>query len=195
MIRDESEIVYATLRKLILSYPDLSAMHPNGVPVIFDYSPDDIKVDKYPCVGIRRYHTALEKRIDKSEEYAQTMIEDVPCSWYEVGRFTFSNTVALFMNDAGEVNPIPFLRSWASWLLKDIMRNVRFPTIGDQVPGEYVHVKTSIEPFEQKQKLLYAIKLSIDVSGKILYPELIQPVSGGHTGSWIIHQNPDLFKR
>ncbi|SDH70215.1 hypothetical protein SAMN04489735_10456 [Aneurinibacillus thermoaerophilus] len=197
IVRNEIEISYATLRDIIHSFPRLSA----PPRTVFEYDVEAVRAGPFPCVGIRKVTTPIKKMIDKHEEYTRTEHEGKHYAWYETGRYTLTCTVALFMDDGdnGEgmaINPIPFLREWELYVMKKISRHVRFLTVDDPVPGEAVHIKTMSERFEQHGKRLYSVKNTVQIRGKLLEAEeLLPPLSESNgNGSWVIHQDPSIFK-
>lgn len=188
--RDELIIVYRTLYELAASWPGLPSA-PRGV---FDHDPASIKNGSFPCVGIKRFSDVPIKRIDKNEEYARTEQNGKTYAWYEAGRMSTACTVALFMKRTPEVpDPTPYVRSWSEYVTKRVLNEVRLTTFDDPVPGEFVHIKPLIKPFEQQGRTLVSSKLSLTVEGKYLIAlELQQPSEGGRM-SWIVHQNPDIL--
>ncbi|QYY44780.1 hypothetical protein ACKE5C_19125 (plasmid) [Aneurinibacillus thermoaerophilus] len=198
MMRNEIEISYATLRDIIHSFPHLSS----PPRTVFDYDVEAVRAGPFPCVGIRKVTTSIKKMIDKHEEYTRTEHEGKHYTWYEIGRYTLTCTVALFMDDRdnGEgmtINPLPFLREWELYIMKKISKHVRFPTTDDPVPKEAVRIKTLGERFEQHGKRLYSVKNTVQIYGKLLEAEELLPPLGESSGntSWVIHQNPSIFKR
>jgi hypothetical protein len=191
VIRNETEIVYATLRDIIFSYPGLK-----GPPrIVFDYEPSDVVNGSFPCVGIRQVTQTFDKRIDKDKEYTRTEHEGKHYAWYETGRFKQPCTVALF-HSATETapNPLPFLRSWNGYITKEITDKVRFLTVNDPVPGEYVHITPTVGRYEQQAKRLYAVKMTLTVAGKMLSAVELKVPGDGQRTPWKVHQNPDAFK-
>ena len=175
MTRDESVLVYATLRDLIFSFPQL-VDKPRFVP---DYTPEQIMETgaQFPAVGLQKFHDGTEKRMDKHEEYCRTTdSEGNVLAWFEAGRFDFGVTAALFMSSTSQVpNPVPFLRAWQTHIRQRVVSDVRFPLVGDPVLGETCYIEFVGDPFDQHGKLLYSTKLSLKVRGKILLPMLADP--------------------
>ncbi|TPG74030.1 hypothetical protein EEL32_25575 [Brevibacillus laterosporus] len=131
IIRDELEIVYATLKSVVSSFPQLE----KEPRFVFDYDPEDVLAGPYPTVGIRRFSDLSNKLIDKNEDYTLTSLNDKCYAWYEVGRFNYGITVGLFMNSKDDLpNPMPFLRKWQSHINKLLLQQVRFQTVSDVLP-------------------------------------------------------------
>lgn len=194
MIRDETEIVYATLRDLATSFPKL-----NGPPrVVFDYSPaqmageDPDAPPKFPAVGIRLYHDGANKDIDRRGEFCRTEKDGKVYAWYEVGEFQLGCTVALFAASNDQMpNPVPFLRAWRTHIKQAILQHVLFPAVGDPVPGQHVELSVVGEPFDQEHKGLFSTKLSITARGEVLIAkELPPPVFDGSPARWLVSSNP-----
>ncbi|MFD0682377.1 MULTISPECIES: hypothetical protein [unclassified Paenibacillus] len=193
MIRNELEIVYDTLTCIVAGYPFLS-----GRPAaVYDYSPNAVKAASYPCIGIRRIAESLYKHIDKNEEYKRTDSAGSVFAWYEAGNFEYTCSVGLYMTVTEQVpNPVPYLRGWSQWLQKHIVRHVRFDCEYDPSgSGESLIIKSAAQPFETYGKLLYSVKHTFDVKGKLLVGELLRgPVSSSGSPAWKVHQNPYVWK-
>ncbi|TYS55751.1 hypothetical protein FZD47_25320 [Bacillus infantis] len=170
MQRNETEIVYASLESFIREYSAL----PAEVPCKFDYQPKEIQEEiTFPSFGIRRVSDVDTKRLDRHSEYMQIQKDGIVYSCYEIGFFSMTCTVALYM-DFEEVNPIPFLRSWYSDIKRRAIKRVRIDAIGD-IPNELLTIKIKGDPFEQIGERLYSLKFTVDVEGRILDWEEARP--------------------
>ncbi|MDC0763499.1 hypothetical protein POF51_22495 [Brevibacillus sp. AG] len=193
MIRNELEIVYATLKGVVSSFHQLES-EPRFV---FDYDPEDVEAGPFPTVGMRRFSDLNQKLIDKSEEYDRITVDGKTYAWYEAGRFDFGITVGMFMSGS-EVhpNPMPFLRHWQNHITKRLLQQVSFKTVGDVVPSESIRLACTSSPFEQHGKRLYSIKLSINATGKYLDAVELKELSHNHQPKpWIVHSDPGIFDR
>ncbi|ASS75772.1 hypothetical protein CIG75_12770 [Tumebacillus algifaecis] len=165
MIRNEIEIVYATLGALVKSYPELSS----PPRMVYDYTPERIMGDAFPAVGIQRLSNPQHKLIDKHEDYARSKHNGVEYVWREAGRFDVACQVALFVSASETiVNPTTFIRGWVHHVEKRIIDEVRFATVGDPVDGEMLRLRSLAEPFQQEAKLLVSAKLTLHAEGKYL---------------------------
>lgn len=184
MRRDTLEIVYATLRDLIFSFPKLS----RPPRIVYDYTPTRIVEGDFPAVGIRYIHTSHEKLLDKQEEYCRTERDGAVYAWFERGRFDYSCQIGLFASASESVaNPVPFLRSWREHVEEVIIDRVRFATVADPVAGEQIMIRTTGDPFEQNGKLLYSVKLTLEVKGKVLHAvETTLQVPPPKKRNWVI---------
>lgn len=164
MIRNEIEIAYASLAKFIKDFELL----PDDITFKFDYDPIEIQeLKSFPAVGIRKVSDLTTKRFDRHAEYCETERDGKFYSWYEIGVYNLSCTVALFM-DSEDTNPIPFLRNWYSDIMRRAIKFMRIPAEDPDLPNEFITIKINGSPFEQHGSRLTSIKFTVDISGKML---------------------------